>query len=403
MKNKKNNIKILDNFIDISNIKQLPVRLQRRIQKYGNSAICPTCKKLLTLQMLKDGKLHCCNKCRSKGQELKQLARKSNFNRDYSKSMSYFSTEKGKEHIKKVMLEKYGVDNPFKNKNIQTIIKQKNLQKYGVQCIFQKIPQNISNQQKEKLLKSKRKIKETNIQKYGVEYPLQNQQIKEKIKNKIKENNFQKFGNYHKAWLTISTLQYVQPLFNQNEYVGLNKEYMWKCKYCGNQFKSIYNSGQLYTKCQCQKLKHTSIMQEQLSQFCKEYYQIKRNWNGLIWPQEIDIVISQIKLAIQFNGLYWHQIQYKDKFYHYQKSIKCRQKGYRLIHIWQDQWVNNKEEIKQKLIKVFNKQQKYENNQIVRFDWNNVLTGKLIKDPFIEERNKFLIFNCGIFQYIQFK
>lgn len=401
MRSKKKNIKIINNLIDTTNFQQLPKRLQRRIQKFGNSAICPSCGSLLQIQALKNGRLHCSIQCRAKGQQLKQLARKNNSVRDYSKTVLYFSTEQGRRHAKEKLIEKYGVDNVFKLKQTQNLIKQQNLQKYGVQCIFSKIPQNISQQQRINLVNSQQKIKETNIQKYGTEFPLQNQIIKEIAKSTIKENNLQKYGVQYKAWLTIEALQDVQPLFTIQQYIGLNRQYLWKCKYCGCQFKSIYNAGGLNTKCQCQKLKHTSKLQIQLADFCSQYFDIKRNWNGLIWPQELDIVIPQIKVALEFNGLYWHQQIYKNKFYHYQKSVKCRQLGYRLIHIWQDQWINQKQTIKQKLLKAFKKQQIYQNGQIINFSWNNILNGKLICQPYIEYRNQFKIWNCGIFQYIQ--
>ena len=32
----------------------------------------------------------------------------------------------------------------------------------------------------------------------------------------------------------------------------------------------------------------------------------------------------------------------------------CNQKGYRLIHIWEDEWDLNKDNIKNKLIQIFN-------------------------------------------------
>ena len=138
------------------------------------------------------------------------------------------------------------------------------------------------------------------------------------------------------------------------------------------------------------------MQQNQLAEFCSTYFQIKRSYNGIIWPQELDIVIPLLKVAIQFNGLYWHQAAFKPHLYHYQKSMKCRQKGYRLIHIWQDQWQKDKEVIKEKLLKVFNNSQKF--IDIIDFSWNNLLQGQLIRQPYIENRNGYLIQNCGIFK-----
>ena len=60
---------------------------------------------------------------------------------------------------------------------------------------------------------------------------------------------------------------------------------------------------------------------------------------SVIPPLELDIVIPEYKLAIEFNGLKWHSEEFgKDRHYHKDKSDKCAQAGYRLVHIWEDDW-----------------------------------------------------------------
>lgn len=64
----------------------------------------------------------------------------------------------------------------------------------------------------------------------------------------------------------------------------------------------------------------------------------------LIKPLELDIVVPSLKIAIEYNGLIWHSEKYgKDKWYHHDKSQRCAEKGYRLIHIWEDDWNRNKD------------------------------------------------------------
>jgi hypothetical protein len=72
-----------------------------------------------------------------------------------------------------------------------------------------------------------------------------------------------------------------------------------------------------------------------------DYY---HNDRTLIKPLELDIVIPSLKIAIEYNGLIWHSEKHgKDKWYHYNKSKMCANKGYRLIHIWEDDWNRNKQ------------------------------------------------------------
>lgn len=54
---------------------------------------------------------------------------------------------------------------------------------------------------------------------------------------------------------------------------------------------------------------------------------------------EIDIVVEEAKVAIEFNGLYWHSVDAgKDPMYHQRKWQKAAEAGYQLIQIWEDDW-----------------------------------------------------------------
>lgn len=70
---------------------------------------------------------------------------------------------------KKTMLERYGVDNPAKSREIYEKVKKTNLEKYGNICSAQ-----------DKVIQEK--IKATNLKKYGVEHFFQVDDVKEKIK-----------------------------------------------------------------------------------------------------------------------------------------------------------------------------------------------------------------------------
>lgn len=62
--------------------------------------------------------------------------------------------------------------------------------------------------------------------------------------------------------------------------------------------------------------------------------------NGL----ELDLVIPEKKLAIEFNGIHWHSEAYgKDRQYHANKTKLTNKAGYRLIHVWEDDYNENPE------------------------------------------------------------
>lgn len=72
--------------------------------------------------------------------------------------------------------------------------------------------------------------------------------------------------------------------------------------------------------------------------------------------KEYDIVIPEYKLCIEYNGLYWHSTKFNriDKNYHLNKTLKCNENGYRLIHIFEDEYVNHKDIVLSKLKHILN-------------------------------------------------
>lgn len=83
--------------------------------------------------------------------------------------------------------------------------------------------------------------------------------------------------------------------------------------------------------------KGVSFSEQKLAKAIKEIcpYKIITNTKKVITPQELDIYIPDLKIAIEYNGTYWHNVDIVGKYYHLNKSLRCRQLGVRLIHIHQ--------------------------------------------------------------------
>ena len=71
---------------------------------------------------------------------------------------------------------------------------------------------------------------------------------------------------------------------------------------------------------------------------------------------ELDIYIPDQRIAIEFNGGYWHSDEFKSKKYHQEKTILCARKGIRLIHIFEYEWddLNKREKILKYIKNVLN-------------------------------------------------
>lgn len=71
----------------------------------------------------------------------------------------------------------------------------------------------------------------------------------------------------------------------------------------------------------------------------------------LLIGREIDMLIEDKHIGIEFDGLKWHTEWFgkKDRNYHCDKTNRCNEHGYGLIHIFEDEFVNKKELVFNKL------------------------------------------------------
>jgi len=104
----------------------------------------------------------------------------------------------------------------------------------------------------------------------------------------------------------------------------------------------------------CAYVNGTSKAQRDIFEFIESLgIHVDDNINGIIGRKHLDIVISSHKLAIEYNGLYWHNDQMPNRTspdYHYDKHLKAVKAGYDLIMINEDEW-SKKSEIVKKIIK----------------------------------------------------
>lgn len=226
------------------------------------------------------------------------------------------------EKIKKTMLERYGVDNPAKSKEIYDKIRKTNLERYGVETPFES--KEIQD-----------KFKKTMNEKYGTNWAMES----EELKNKMMKTKMEKYGN----------LGYTSDLkIAQEKAINTNmKKYgvPWFCmtdKCVNAQGNIISNINKEFSD-----LLFSNGIENSLEfRIGKFSYDIKVN-NTLI---EIDPTYSHnssisptYKRAV---------IKPKEKGYHYNKMMTAKENGYSCIHIFDwDNWdkIINLIKIKEKL------------------------------------------------------
>lgn len=65
--------------------------------------------------------------------------------------------------------------------------------------------------------------------------------------------------------------------------------------------------------------------------------------------QELDIYIPEKRVAIEYDGLYWHNELFKEASYHASKTKLCQDNNVRLIHIFEDEWNDKQDIVKSRL------------------------------------------------------
>lgn len=71
---------------------------------------------------------------------------------------------------------------------------------------------------------------------------------------------------------------------------------------------------------------------------------------GVIPPYELDIYIPSIRMAIEFNGVYWHSTDRKSKGYHQMKRNLCEGEGVRLLSVNEWDWLEKRARVERIII-----------------------------------------------------
>jgi very-short-patch-repair endonuclease len=146
-------------------------------------------------------------------------------------------------------------------------------------------------------------------------------------------------------------------------------EFTVKCNACDNIFTQYHNS---YFTCWMCNHRHRSVKEQELIQLLSEFNipYVTNNRKILSGNRELDIVFLDHKLAIEFDGLYWHsELQGKDRAYHLQKTQEAEEQGYHLLHIFEDEWEHHREIIIgkiQMLLKIDSRTTIYARNTTIR-------------------------------------
>lgn len=245
-------------------------------------------------------------------------------------------------------------DPEFKKKFFEDFKKKHNGASCGVQT-------ELANKNREK----------STLEKYGVKCALESKEVRNKIYEKYGNNAHKVITDKSAKARKINSLNDIIKKISEMNYTYIsnnNDTFQIKCNKCGHineinrQAINYYyrNIKHIYcNKCEYKELTFRSnfekdVVKELGNLINDTKYSILTNkhiYNGKE-HYEVDILIPELNLAVDCNGLYWHsELQKSDNYYHYKKKEFIEKLGYSLIYIWEDDWndINKKEIILSRL------------------------------------------------------
>ena len=224
------------------------------------------------------------------------------------------------------MMKKYGCENPMQSNNIKHHFKNVIFEKYGVENISQ-------------ISEVKRRKEQTSLKKNGAPYLIAAPEFRKVTKEKLKE----RYNVSHPSQMKYSE-NTKNILFDSNNLENFLLEYGFTK---GHQILGI-SLDTLYRAHDALGLKvskrNSSSYESEIENWLRNNnVNFEQSTRKVIPPFELDFYLPDHKLAIEFDGLYWHsEANGKDKNYHLNKTLLCEEKGIRLVHIFEDEWVHKK-------------------------------------------------------------
>lgn len=322
---------------------------------------CRICGKPKAFYRFSDGYFSTCGnkECKNKS---KVLSFKKTIYEKYDGN--YFKEgSEAREKYKNTMIDLYGVDHNFKSKELRENAEKTMAERHGVKHalsskkISEKRNQTCMDKHGTLNFIQSDKSKKTNINRYGFENPMQNQGIAQKVAISSsftkQEALRKKLNTYDIELIKFGTI--ISEI---------------KCNRCGNVYWR--RSGKMNSKlrelqnpcsfCNPPSLT-TSMAEDALVLYLSEIYdgEIKRNYRDIFIGNnkfsEVDAYLPKLNIAFEYNGLYWHSEKYRNSDYHQEKTLFLLNKGIKLYHIWEDDWINNNDIIKSIVSSLLNKNQ----------------------------------------------
>ena len=262
---------------------------------------------------------YCSTKCISSDPDIKDLKKTKSLEKWGTKTPSESTTIRNK--IIQTNQNKWGGNSPMsndiiKNKSKETLIKNWNVDNPSKN---KDILERRAKSFRENIDVWKESFKKSSLQRWGTEHPWSNPEVHRKTITEF-------YKNYKDR---------IEEKINPSDYtfLGFDKDtdttnLNFQCNKCSNNFNIL--TYQFYTRIKnstplctiCHPIGETSsLKQEELLKIFQENFdgEVLMNDKSVIYPKELDFYLPDLKIAFEFNGVFWHSSRFKAKDYHLEK------------------------------------------------------------------------------------
>ena len=288
------------------------------------------------------------------------------------KCRGIFNSLKSRDKARQTSQANWQVENPAQNPVIREKMRSSMKLNHGVEYALQ-------------LPEIRERRRQTMIERFGVEYAAQSPMIQEKMVGVYLQN----LGVKNPARQHISVETY-QKLDNKDWLIEENKTKTLN-KIAAELGISTFTLSKAFKKFKITPITHNIVISQQELEIVtylrslKPDMKIVCNDRSILNPHEIDIYLPEYNLAFEYNGLYWHsEDQGKDQHYHINKTIRCAEKGIRLIHLWENDYIQHKDIILSKIAHLFGNSHRIYARQCVIKEISPEESAKFLKETHIQ-------------------
>lgn len=302
--------------------------------------------------------------------------------RTYCSVMCSNNSEQHKIKSQKTNMDKLGVAHPAQSMHIQNKIKQTNLLRWGVEYPMQSsiVRDNhktstfnnigVEYPMQSSIVRDSHKL--TMLINHGVESPHQSPPIRSKYKqtmllrhgaeytaqsislaNQMRQTCIYRYGVEYKKQINMYNSGALEKLLNSDYLYEAHHELKKPVTEIAHELNVNHQTIRTYLNMHNIQINryYGSYAQKAICQYIAELYVGALVSNKrLINNTEIDILLPDLNIGIEYNGVYWHsELVGRLEDYHITKTNLCKSNNIKLIQIWSNEWIYKQDIVKSRI------------------------------------------------------